>query len=142
MAKAIAASYVLRMTAFLPRLDILPQSQRVVWDELTEIPVDFTLYGDTAIALHLGHRQSVDFDFFGWRTLAPLDLASELALLKAGTALQSEPNTLPMLVDRGGPVKLSFFGVPRLKRVALPHISADTVCTLRHFSIWRVQKLR
>jgi hypothetical protein len=124
-AKAIAALYVLRMTHFLPRLDILPLPQRVVWDELIEIPVDFTLYGGTAIALHLGHRQSVYFDFFGWRKFAPLDFADELALLKGGTVLQSEPNTLTVLIDRGGPVKLSFFGVPRLKKIASPHISPD-----------------
>ncbi len=49
---------------FNPRLDILPLSQRRLWDELGELPEEFVLYGGTAIALHLGHRQSVDFDFF------------------------------------------------------------------------------
>ena len=54
------------MTAnFTPRLDILPPSQRRLWDELSAVPVEFVLYGGTAIALHLGHRESVDFDFFG-----------------------------------------------------------------------------
>ncbi|MGM0425440.1 MAG: nucleotidyl transferase AbiEii/AbiGii toxin family protein [Thermodesulfobacteriota bacterium] len=28
------------------------------------MPSEFVLYGGTAIALHLGHRSSVDFDFF------------------------------------------------------------------------------
>jgi Nucleotidyl transferase AbiEii toxin, Type IV TA system len=32
---------------------------------LIDIPGYFTLYGGTAIALRLAHRQSVDFDFFG-----------------------------------------------------------------------------
>jgi len=54
------------MTAnFTPRLDILPPSQRRLWDELSAVPEEFVLYGGTAIALHLGHRESVDFDFFG-----------------------------------------------------------------------------
>jgi len=46
-----------------PRSDILPISQRRLWDELVEVPEAFTLYGETAIALHFGYRESVDFDF-------------------------------------------------------------------------------
>jgi hypothetical protein len=48
----------------IPHLDILPASQRALWRELAEIPPDFVLYGGTALALRLGHRQSEDFDFF------------------------------------------------------------------------------
>ncbi len=96
-----------------------------MWKELTEIPADFMLYGGTAIALHLGHRQSIDFDFFGWRNFAPLDFAASLTLLEGGEILQSEPNTLTMTIDRSGPVKLSFFGVPRLKKIAPPQIASD-----------------
>lgn len=43
---------------FTPRLDILPSAQRRLWDELGATPPEFTLYGGTAIALQLGHRQS------------------------------------------------------------------------------------
>ncbi|MBF0334499.1 MAG: nucleotidyl transferase AbiEii/AbiGii toxin family protein, partial [Alphaproteobacteria bacterium] len=53
------------MTRFAPRLDILPPAQRRLWDALSAVPPEFVLYGGTAIALHLGHRRSVDFDFFG-----------------------------------------------------------------------------
>jgi hypothetical protein len=48
---------------FAPRLDILPEPQQRLWPELAEIPAEFVLYGGTAVALHLGHRQSVDFVF-------------------------------------------------------------------------------
>src|SRR5476649_2049253 len=48
---------------FAPRLDILPPPQRRLWDELTAVPGEFVLYGGTALALHLGHRESLDFDF-------------------------------------------------------------------------------
>jgi Nucleotidyl transferase AbiEii toxin, Type IV TA system len=49
-----------------PRLDILPSPQRALWLELPVIvPESFVLWGGTALALHLGHRVSVDFDFFG-----------------------------------------------------------------------------
>jgi hypothetical protein len=47
-------------TVFSPRLDILPDAQRRLWPELAQTPEDFTLYGGTAIALRLGHRQSAD----------------------------------------------------------------------------------
>ena len=55
---------------FVPRLDILPEPQWRLWPELVEVPDAFTLYGGTAVALRLGHRQSIDFDFFA---LEPID---------------------------------------------------------------------
>ena len=45
-------------------LTILPSAQRRLWDELRDVPETFILYGGTAIALQIGHRHSVDFDFF------------------------------------------------------------------------------
>src|SRR5262245_60249590 len=54
---------------FDPRLDILPDAQRELWPQLSAAPrLSFVLYGGTAVALHLGHRQSVDFDFFPVRS--------------------------------------------------------------------------
>src|SRR6266481_4161142 len=48
-----------------PKLDILPAAQRQIWTSLAPAPhLNFVLYGGTAIALHLGHRESLDFDFF------------------------------------------------------------------------------
>lgn len=97
---------------FTPRLDILPKAQRRLWDELAAIPAEFVLYGGSAIALHLGHRQSVDFDFFGNRKFDLAKLAASVPFMAAAKITQREPNTLSGIVDRGGPVKLSFFGVP------------------------------
>ncbi len=70
------------MHTFNPRLDILPAPQRRLWTELHEVPRNFVLYGGTAIALRLGHRQSIDFDFFSFGeldSLALLDLAGTKA---------------------------------------------------------------
>jgi hypothetical protein len=54
-----------------PKTAILPKAQQELWPLLTPAPgFSFVLYGGTAVALHLGHRISVDFDFF--RT-EPLD---------------------------------------------------------------------
>ena len=47
-----------------PRLDILPPPLRTLWPELAAVPGRFVLYGGTGLALRLGHRQSLDFDFF------------------------------------------------------------------------------
>jgi hypothetical protein len=49
---------------FEPRLDILPLAQREFWPQLRPAPtLSFVLYGETAVALLLGHRASLDFDF-------------------------------------------------------------------------------
>jgi hypothetical protein len=48
-----------------PKLDILPAAQKEIWASLAPAPhLNFVLYGGTAIALQLGHRESLDFDFF------------------------------------------------------------------------------
>lgn len=109
---------------FVPRLDILPSPQRPLWDEFAAVPTEFVLYGGTAVALHLGHRQSLDFDFFGNRPLDAEKLAAAIPFMTAATITRHEPNTLEVTVNRGGPVKLSFFGVPGLPHLAPPHIAA------------------
>lgn len=112
-------------SSFAPRLDVLPEPQQRLRRELGGIPAEFALYGGTAIALHLGHRQSVDFYFFGNRPFDPMQLAASLSILAPATITQVAPNTLSGIVDCGGPVKLSFFGVPHLARIVPPHIAAD-----------------
>jgi len=111
--------------AFTPRLDILPRPQRVLWDELAAVPPEFVLYGGTALALHLGHRESVDFDFFGSLNFAPGRLTADLPLLAGAKITQQAANTLTVIIDRGGPVKLSFFGVPDIAQLKAPHLAPD-----------------
>ena len=104
---------------FAPRLDILPDAQQRLWPELAQTPDAFTLYGGTAIALRLGHRQSVDFDFFSLETsFEPGTLLKQLPYLKDAVVRQSAANTLTVTVDRGGEVQLSFFGGLGLGQVA------------------------
>lgn len=109
---------------FAPRLDILPSAQRRLWDELGETPSDFVLYGRTAVALRLGHRQSEDFDFFSSRRFAPTRLKKVIRYLSGAEITQSSANTLTCIVDRGGPVQVSFFGGLELNRVADPDRNA------------------
>lgn len=113
------------MPNFSPRLDILPEAQRRLWRELSGLPGEFTLYGGTALALHLGHRESVDFDFFGNRPIDVSSLENEISFLSGAKVTQRAKNTLSVLVDRGAPVKVSFFGVPKLPRLTPPVIAED-----------------
>lgn len=91
---------------------ILPASQRTVWDMLVKKAsflqsADYYLAGGTALALQLGHRLSVDFDFF-----------SEQSSLSENTqkCLEGIPGYLPRDVDADTlhaeiqTVKLSFIG--------------------------------
>jgi len=103
--------------AFTPNLSTLPTAQRALWRELEATPDHFTLYGGTALALYLGHRTSVDFDFFSNATFDPDDLAKHVPYLKNAERIQVAPNTLSCRVDRDGPVLVSFFGDLNLGQV-------------------------
>lgn len=108
---------------FSPRLEILAAAQQRLWPELAQTPSHFTLYGGTAIALRLGHRPSVDFDFFTLASFEPRSLLMELPYLKGAVVRQSAANTLTVTVDRGSPVQLSFFGGLGLGQVAAAELA-------------------
>ncbi|HBK08564.1 MAG TPA: hypothetical protein DDZ81_22385 [Acetobacteraceae bacterium] len=110
---------------FTPRVDILPPPPRRLWNEMSAVPPEFVLSGDTALALHLGHRESVDFDFFGSKPLDPARLVPAVPFLVGAVVTQREPSTFGCLVDRGRAIKLSFFGVPGLRRLLPPLIARD-----------------
>jgi hypothetical protein len=101
-------------------LEILPSAQRRLWDELGGTSPDFVLYGGTALALRLGHRQSGDFDFFSAADFDPARLMARTPYLRGAEVVQQAPNTLGCRVDRGGPVLVSFFGGLGLGRVGVP----------------------
>lgn len=101
-----------------PRLESLPPAQRALWPALAAVPREFVLYGGTALALRLAHRESVDFDFFAH---APLDhgaLDAALPWLARARTLQESANTRTVLAD--GDVKVSFFGALGFGRVGEP----------------------
>ncbi len=79
------------------------------------------LYGGTALALQLGHRNSVDFDFFSSQPLVPRQLREQLDFLAESKITQEERNTLTVQVaTKDGPVFVSFFGGLRLETVQNP----------------------
>jgi len=107
---------------FVPNLDILPPAQKSLWEELVGTPKTFVLYGGTALALRLGHRQSEDFDFFCDGSFQPSALIGAIAYLKNAELSQMQENTLTAIVNREGPVKVSFFGAVGLNRVEDPDV--------------------
>lgn len=108
---------------FQPRLEILPPAQASLWPLLTEIPAQFVLYDGTALALRLGHRFSVDFDFF---TAASFDAEAwqqSLSLTRHAEVLQKTANTLTVRTPGG--VRLSFFGGLSLGQIERPAVCVD-----------------
>ncbi len=104
--------------AFIPNLSTLPSPQRALWSELGTTPGTFTLYGGTALALRLGHRTSVDFEFFSNASFDPERLATSVPYLRDAERIQVSPDTLTCRVERGGAVLVSFFGGLGLGQVA------------------------
>jgi len=113
------------MTVEPLHLDILLPPQRRLWEELIDVPEIFTLYGGTAIALYLGHRESVDFALFGSEKIQPQHLIQTIPFLSGSEIIQQAPNTLTCVVDRGGPVQVSFFGLPEIKPIKKPHFVVE-----------------
>lgn len=113
-----------------PRLDILPAAQRRLWRKLEMVKSNaFVLYGGTAVALYLGHRESVDFDFFTHEDFQPEDLYRKYPFLQGSEVLQSQFNTLTVLSEGGAAdsVKISFFGGLRFGRLGAPQLPGDGV---------------
>ncbi|PIE74331.1 MAG: hypothetical protein CSA19_00290 [Deltaproteobacteria bacterium] len=89
--------------------DMLPKEQRQIYHELSFTKeYGFVLFGGTAIALQLGHRVSVDFDFFRKEELISNDKKKIENFFAPVTILQDEKNTFVFLTQNG--VQLSFFG--------------------------------
>jgi len=112
---------------FDPKLDVLSDAQKEIWAGLSAAPrLSFVLYGGTAIALHLGHRQSVDFDFFRADPLDKQEIRAAFAFLDNAPVLQDTPDTLTALAQMpSGSVKVSFFGGLGFGRVNVPLQTRD-----------------
>ena len=112
------------LAAFAPSLSVLPPQQQALWPRLADVPEAFVLYGGTALALRLGHRQSMDFDFFAADAFAPGELLRQLSWLGRLEVVKMAPNDL-VAIEPGG-VQLSFFGGMELQAVAEPSVDPST----------------
>ncbi len=129
---------------FDPRLDILPPAQREIWDQLrTASDLSFVLYGGTAVALHLGHRQSVDFDFFRAEPLDKDAVRGAFAFMDRAAVIQDSPDTLVVLVPMpSGSVRISFLGGIDIGRVSEPLHTSDGVLLVASLEDLMATKLK
>jgi hypothetical protein len=131
------------IATFTPNFTKLPAAQQRLWPELRpSVELGFVLYGGTAISLQLGHRRSVDFDFF---TEEPLDkpaLRRSFAWMRSATVLQDAKDTLVVLTSKKSGVKLSFFGALPFGRVGAPRLTDDGVLSVASLEDLLAHKLK
>jgi len=127
-----------------PRIDVLPEAQKQIWTSLAPAPhLKFVLYGGTAIALHLGHRESLDFDFFRFDPLDKDQIRAKFPFVGGATVLQDAPETLVVLAGMpAGPVKVSFFGGIGFGHVNDPVLTCDDVLLVATLDDLMVTKLK
>jgi len=110
------------------RIDVLPKAQQEIWPLLAPAPgLSLVLYGGTAVALHLGHRASIDFDFF---SAAPLDKkrVASFAFMRGAATIQEDENTLVVNAAMpSGQVKVSLFGGMTIGRINPPLRTRDQI---------------
>ena len=91
---------------------VLPRGSRELLAKLESLTrpelEDWTLAGGTGLALQLGHRVSVDFDFFRTDGFSPDLLFRSLHRTGAVESLQEDDRTLTAIASG---VKVSFFSV-------------------------------
>jgi predicted nucleotidyltransferase component of viral defense system len=90
-------------------LEILDENRKNILPLLSKINNNFYLAGGTALALQIGHRDSIDFDFFTDSDIDIEKLFDSLAYIFKDHDLvktHTEKNTLYILVDDS--IKISF----------------------------------
>ena len=88
--------------------NILDNSRKELLPFLENFP-EFYLAGGTALALKIGHRDSIDFDFFTPKDVNTHQLFNKIKQVFSGKniqKIQEEWGTLTVLIDN---VKVSFF---------------------------------
>ena len=120
--------------AFKARMEILPLAQRLLWPSLMPArQLGLVLYGGTAIALRLGHRPSIDFDFFSAEPLDRNKIHAIFPFMAEAVVLQDEATALTVITTAPqgetahSHVKVSFFGDIGFGRVGEPQLTDDGV---------------
>jgi Nucleotidyl transferase AbiEii toxin, Type IV TA system len=132
---------------FAAKLETLPAAQQSLWPNLSFTKdLGFTLYGGTAIAIQLGHRISVDFDFFSPAPLNKTQIFQAAPFFRNATVIQDEVNSLTLLVaepdTKNSTVKISFFGLINFGHYEHPHITDDSVLRVASLNDLLATKLK
>ena len=87
---------------FEPKIGALPKAQQEIWSRLSPAPrLSFVLYGGTAVALYLGQRASVDFDFFRSSPLDKGEVETSFAFMRDAQTMEDLLVTkLKAILDR------------------------------------------
>ncbi len=121
-------------------LDLLPYSHRTVWSEFCALnDMGLVLYGGTAVALQLGHRQAQGFTFYASRPFEPDELANTMHCLQDCTCEVCKPSRV-IAITKGG-VRMVFTGLQLFGRVGEPVISADNGLQVASLQDLMAQKL-
>jgi Nucleotidyl transferase AbiEii toxin, Type IV TA system len=100
-------------------------------------------YGGTAVALHLGHRESLDFDFFRYEPLDKDQVRDAFGFVRRAAILQDAPDTLVVLAEMpSGLVKVSFFGGIGFGRVNDPLQTRDGILLVASLDDLMATKLK
>jgi len=91
------------------RLDVLPEIQLKLFEVISSQPFikEFYLAGGTCLALHIGHRRSIDFDFFIPADFDTFSVVNVLTQLGSYQRENEEKNTINGSLNG---VRISFFG--------------------------------
>jgi hypothetical protein len=89
-------------------LEILSKEQIELLPILSQFKREYYLVGGTAIALHIGHRESIDFDLFKEKDIRKKDVYSKLKNLDYKVSF-ADYNQINMLSNG---VKITFFSFP------------------------------
>lgn len=93
--------------------DILDKKRKEILPPFNSFKPDFYLAGGTALALQLGHRDSIDFDFFDDESFSTGELYEKIERIFKDYKIlktQDKKDTLTVLIDDS--IKISFFIYP------------------------------
>lgn len=116
------------------KLNVIDNKRRKLLPLLKEFKNEFYLAGGTALALQVGHRKSIDFDFFslGKFDLTKLQMKCGLLFQKHRTTVsQLEADTFSMLID--DEIKISFFKIEH--KVILPLVNSECLSLCNELEI-------
>lgn len=90
--------------------EIFTKEQQELLPLIKEFSKDFVLVGGTSIALHIGHRQSIDFDLFSYGEFNNIKIKRKiLRYRKINKTYISEKGEYTLLVNN---VKITFYDFP------------------------------
>jgi len=98
------------MTSSELKMNVMPPKQKILFDYLAqqEWLKAFYLAGGTGLALQIGHRESVDFDFFNDKDFVSQDILNYLKTIGDVKLILNTDNILHCLVDG---IQIAFFSV-------------------------------